>query len=361
MSTNITANYQTSNQNLERLKTVYDKILEISHEVFDSEQEWNFKALRNVSQAPSSSEPIRIRLLDREEQDKFHLLYRKNDLFMQWSPLMCKLEWEIDELDGITLWRIADQSLQQLRLTLDNRDEIIPYIFKRLPSDFKKVEYGDGEYLMRTMEQTEHSAVTVMCLMLTSLMNAVERGHECDAFCNQAMCVAIVGLLRCHQHFQFLMSLFFGRKKGNNGQDVVITPFDPMNPFDEVSKLEQDKMTEVLICFTNVLHPLFSEHWGLWIRLCRLVCQDLEMLEKLNKVEPRNNDWGINQKMVCNMISMFVKEHRINVSINAISKQLSCKHLNSYLRNHADYQGTDTALDKACHLKMEKMIGQDKE
>ena len=83
---------------------------------------------------------------------------------------------------------------------------------------------------------------------------------------------------------------------------------------------------------------------------------DIELLGKLKSIEPRSNEWGINQKMICNMIGLFIAKLQINVSTNSVSKMLSEKNLNSYLRNHSDYRGTDSALDKSQHLKIEQMI-----
>lgn len=303
-----------------------------------------------------------IKQLSREEQDRLHHRYRESDLFRQWSPLLCRLEWELQELDGISLWWEADKALQQLRQTQENRDEMIPHIFRRLLSDFRRVEDESGVNVVRTSEQAEQSAVTVMCLILTSLMNAVEKGHEEEDFDNQAMCVAIVGPLRSHPHFKFLMDNFFGRKKGNDGKKIVIKPSDPMKlqtiieNMDETAQKEVNQMEETIINYTNCLQTTFGSHWELWLRLCHLVCMDIELLGKLKSIEPRSNEWGINQKMICNMIGLFITKLQINVSTNSVSRMLSEKNLNSYLRNHSDYRGTDSALDKSQHLKIEQMI-----
>lgn len=303
-----------------------------------------------------------IKQLSREEQDRLHHRYRESDLFRQWSPLLCRLEWELQALDGVTLWWEADKVLQQLRQTRENRDEMIPYLFKRLLSDFRSVEDENGENIIRTIEQAEQSAVTVMCLVLTSLMNAVEKGHEDEDFDNQAMCVAIVGPLRSHPHFSFLMDQFFGRKKGNDGKNIVIKPSDPMKlqamieNMDEAAQNEIKQMNENIINHTKGLQTVFGDQWDLWTQFCHLVCLDLELLGRLKDIEPRNNDWGINQKMICNMIGMFIANQKINVSINSVSKTLSDKYVNSYLRNHSDYKGNDSALNKTQHQRLEQLI-----
>lgn len=72
--------------------------------------------------------------------------------------------------------------------------------------------------LIRTDEQAELSAVTVMCVLMSRLMNAVEEGHEDEDFENLPMCIAIANILRNHPHFQLLNERFFKRKLGNDGK-----------------------------------------------------------------------------------------------------------------------------------------------
>ena len=199
-----------------------------------------------------------LELLSVTEQHRLHHRYRNSDLFRQWSGILCRLEREVGEMDAITLWLLAEKCLQRLRDIQQYRDEDIPYIYNELMTlcaDFQK----DGKIIERNTEKAEHSAVTVMCVMLTSLMNAVEKGHETEDFDNKPMCVAIDRLLQGNTYYAMLMNAFFSRKTGNDGKKVVIAPCDPMatasalESMDETAKQEMEDMKRRVLEITNGL------------------------------------------------------------------------------------------------------------
>lgn len=272
------------------------------------------------------------------------------------------MEWEMQEVDAMTLYREAELVLDKLKLESEYRDEMIAYIFKQLLSDFRVVEDETGTRTTRSKAQAECSAVTVMAIVMISLMNAVDKGHEAEDFDNQPSCVAIMGLLRSHPHFQYLLEDFFRRKKNNSGQKVVFVPADPMrvettlNNMDDQAKERTEKMLELVKSHTICLKALFGECWEDWEQLCMKVCLNKDLLDKLYEISPRNNKWKMNQKMVCNIIGIFRQKRELNVSINAIDNELSESKVSSYLRNHADYSGSDSELNRLQHECIEKMI-----
>lgn len=303
-----------------------------------------------------------IRLLKAEEQESLHLCYRNNELFRHWSPTLYRMEWEMQELDSITLWYEVEKVLQQLKSEKHHREEMIQYVFRRMMKDFRTVEDEYGEKRIRTVEQAECSAVTVMCIVLTLLMNAVENGHEEEGFDHQPICVAIAGWLRSHPHFQFLMSDFFARQKGFDGKKVTFTPSDPL---DSTSKMESmteemrkeiEQMIQLIIGKTQNLQRCFGVHWEIWKQLWSEVCLDDELFLMLKKVDPNKNNWGFNQKMICNVIGLFRQSADIATSFAEINSMISDKKLGSYLRNHKAFGTTDCALNQEQHQKIESMI-----
>ena len=306
-----------------------------------------------------------IDLLSREDQERLHLRYRNSDLFRHWSPLLCQLEWEMEELDMTTIWWLSEQLIERLRQVEENRDEMITFLFKQLLKDCREVRRDGGAAVVRTPVQTELTAVTVMCVVLTRLMNAAEEGHEEEEFANRPMCIAIANLLRSHPHFTMLMERFFKKRMDNEGRKIVITPSDPMNmqtvleEMDQNARMEVEAMNRTLLERTECLRSLFDMNWEQWVQLCQKVCLDQEMMGLLKKISPRNNDWGINQKLVCNMVGVFCKVMDMHVSLNSVNDALSDKNVSSYLRNHADFGGNDSALNKSQHSRLKKMMGVD--
>lgn len=302
------------------------------------------------------------RLLSIEEQNTLHHRYRKSDLFRQWAPVLCQMEWEREELDVITIWWETERCLQELRQEQENRDEMIPYLLKQLLREYRTVERADGTPAERTPLQAELTAITVMSVLMFRLMNAVEEGKEEEDFDNRAICVAIANLIRNHPLFEELTDSFFKRKKDNSGQKIVITRNDPMTEptpleeMDEQARQEIDEMNERVIGLTKGLKACFKEHWESWVQLVNQVCMDIELLNLLKEVSPSNNDWTMNQKLVCNLIGLFRKKRSIVASVSSINQALSKKQLSSYLRNHADYGGNDSSLSKEQHKRLEAMI-----
>lgn len=303
-----------------------------------------------------------IKQLSVEEQDSLHLRYRNNEIFRHWSPLLCRMEWEMQELDPITLWYEAEKTILRLRNEKENRGELIQYIFRGLLQEFKTIKDEYGNDRIRTNEQAECSAVTVMAIVLTLLMNAVEKGHEDEAFDNQPMCVAITAWLRSHPHFQYLMNDFFARKKGFDGKKVEFTPSDPMNIEAQLDSMAEElrkdieDTIQVVLKYTTPLQQSFGECWEVWKKLWLEVCMDHELFKNLKLVNPNKNEWGINQKMICNIIGVFCPTAKIEITMTKVNGLLSSKQLSSYLRNHAAYGELDCVLTKPQHKKIEEAI-----
>lgn len=301
------------------------------------------------------------RILSTEEQNTLHHRYRNSDLFRQWSPILCKLEWERNELDVISIWWETERCLQALRDEKDNRDEMIPFLLKQLLKDYRTFEEGD-RVTQRTALQAELTAVTVMCVLLFRLLNTVEKGHEEEAFDNRAICVAITNLIRNHPYFKELSDNFFKRDKDNNGKKVVITANDPMlvatpmEDMDEKAREEIEQTKQKILELTAGLKACLMDQWDNWARLVDMVCLDVQLLNLMKDVKPNNNDWQMNQRLVCNLIGMFKQKKNIVASVRSINETLSKKQLSSYIRNHADYEGNDSSLSKELHLKVEGMI-----
>lgn len=154
--------------------------------------------------------------LNEEELTSFRDRYRNNDLFRHWSPILCQLERECGGRDAISLWGCSEQCLNRLRQVSQYRETEIDYILRQL------------------LQETDvTTAVTVICVVLTRLMNAVEKGHEDETFDNEPMCIAIMNVMTKNRVYKpiydAITNLFFGRKNGFDGSPVVIQPSDPMN------------------------------------------------------------------------------------------------------------------------------------
>ena len=119
---------------------------------------------------------------------------------------------------------------------------------------------------------------------------------------------------------------------------------------------ETKEMTQKLLTHSAQLEELFGENWGKWQQLCKRVCMDKELLDKLKKVNPRFNEWKMNQKLVCNIIGLFMQKLNINVSIAVVNSRLCNKNIRSYISKHQDFSGSSTDLSRSQYERIEKLL-----
>lgn len=286
-----------------------------------------------------------MKTLTLDEQRMLHHRFKQSDLYRQWSPILAMLQREYKEVDPQTLWYEAECKIVRLKGEQTFREQEINPIYNELLTGYSR-----------------QTASTVMCVVLTMLMNAVESEHEEDKFDNEPMCMAIMDILSGDKFFQGLMNLFFKRNKGYDGQKVIITPNDPMlensiiESMDNIAKEEIEQMVKNVVSRTQGLKPLFNEYWKVWEPLWRDICIDTQFMLLMKKEEPRTTDWGLNQKMVCNVAGMFKGQTKLTASNKAINDVLCSTNIRNYISNHAEYGSTNAVLTRDQHDRIEQLI-----
>lgn len=298
-----------------------------------------------------------MKLLKPDEQHTLHHRYKNSDLYRQWSPILAMLQRKYNEADAQTLWHVAEQQIVRLRSEQTFREQEISPIYNELLEDCLKFDGTE-----RTKPQARQTASTVMCIMLTMLMNAVEKDHEDEFFNNEPMCMAIMDILSGDKFFQGLMNLFFKRTIGYDGQKVVITPSDPMlektiyESMDEVAKEEILQIVKNVLNHTQGLNTLFGDYWNAWEPLWQDICADSQFVLLMKNEEPRKNDWGMNQKMVCNVVGMFKDYTKLTASIKNLNDVFCRTNVRSYISNHADYGSANTVFNREQHDRIKQLI-----
>lgn len=298
-----------------------------------------------------------MELLTKDEQHTLHHRYKQNDLYRQWSPILSMLQRKYDEADVETLWYVAEQQIIRLRGEQSFREQEIAPIYSELLTDCQKF---DGT--SRTKEQARKTATTVMCVMLTMLMNAVEKGHEDESFSNEPMCLAIIDILIDDAFFQGLMTLFFKRNTSYDGQKVVITPSDPMlvntltESMDEVAREETKLMVHAVISHTKGLKAMLKDYWNVWEPLWKDILADNQFMLKMKSEEPNGTDWGINQKMVFNVVGIFKDRAKLTDSIASFNNAMSSINRRTYISNHANYGTPDCVFSREQHNTIIQLI-----
>lgn len=298
-----------------------------------------------------------MKLLTKDEQRTLRHRYKLNDLYRQWAPILSMLQRKYDEADAETLWYVAEQQIVRLRGEQSFREQEIAPIYSDLLTDC--MTFGGA---IHTKEQAQQTATTVMCIVLTMLMNAVEKGHEEESFDNEPMCLAIIDTLMKDTFFQGLMKLFFNRNTGYDGQKVVITPSDPMivktltESMDEVAREEIDRMVQDVMSHTQGLKTLLKDFWNDWKPFWKDILTDDQFMLKMKKEEPNGTDWGMNQKMVFNVVGMVRDRANLTDAIASFNDAMSSKNMRSYISNHANYGKSDCVFEREQHERIFSLI-----
>jgi hypothetical protein len=286
---------------------------------------------------------MKIRILTPEERNTCYGHYRNNDLFRHFLPILNEIGRHVTGVDAISLWFNAEQVLQRLRSAIGFRDTEMDFLHAEMAGE------NDGKTL-----------TTLMFVVFIRLANAAENGHATTA--NDSICMAILRLYGNDALFLKLKEAFFRYMIGNDGKKVVIAPSDPMtqisslDDMDHVAKEEMKAYVQKVIDLTQPLRVYLKERWEGWHALWTNICMDAELLHLLKETNPNRNDWGLNQKMICNVVGICVNHKIAEASINALNKALTPKQVSSYISQPKDFGGNNSALTKEQYEKVEAMI-----
>lgn len=298
-----------------------------------------------------------MKLLSPTDKKTLYHRYVHSDLYRQWAPILSMLQRKYDEADPASLWYVAERQIVRLRNEQSFREQYIAPIYSELLSDCQKFDESP-----RTNEQAHRTASTVMCIVLTMLMNAVEKGHEEDSFANEPMCMAVLDIFVSDAYFQSLMNLFFKRSTGYDGQKVIITPSDPMiektltESMDEVALEEIDRMVKNVMTHTQGLKTLLKDYWNVWEPLWKDILTDDQFMLKMKNEEPNGTDWGMNQKMVFNVVGMFKDRAKLTDAVATFNNAMSSINRRSYISNHAYYGKSDCVFTREQHDRIISLI-----
>ena len=253
----------------------------------------------------------------------------------------------------------------RLREEPSYREQEISPIFNELIEDCRTLTAKGSKVIQRSDAEAQRSAITVMCVILTMLMNAVEKGHEEERYDNEPMCMAIMDILAENVYFQQLMNVFFSRNTGYDGKKVIITCSDPMDNndpmanMDEIAKEEIEQIVNHVSQLTSGLKTILKAgHWEHWISVWRDICDDSELITIIKKTgNPRGSDWAVNEKMVFNVLGIFIEVFGYKNFVSTACKAITEKNRRDYITNHAYKCGNSTELStQEIHERVESIV-----
>jgi hypothetical protein len=86
------------------------------------------------------------------------------------------------------------------------------------------------------------------------------------------------------------------------------------------------------------------------------ICFDHELFELMKVVNPRQNKWGGNQKLVCNVLGLFNAQLDLRVPIQQLNSCLFTQNKSSYISNYKPQKGSDSVLTRELLNKISSFI-----
>lgn len=283
--------------------------------------------------------------LETEERWAHHRCYRENDLFRHWERVLNPCEQQTG-IDAISLWNHSLKVLKMLKDTTSHREEMIGF-------------------LMNEMERVNPilHVEAVMAIVLTQLANAQEKGHTHEPHANDAMCVSILFRYDNEQgFFRWLINRHRQLKLGYDGKEVILTPYDPMTDEVSIKVLAKTRQDEIQRKLHNVLEKtagvqsLFGSEYDNWKQLWSEILKEDELFMLIDEVNPRGNKWGMNLKMVANVMGMFNTCREIEVAASKLNSCLDGSDRNSYISRWHDTSRTHCALNEVQRNRIKGLI-----
>jgi len=285
-------------------------------------------------------------LLPHEQQNTLRHRYLNDDLFRHWSLILSRLERTEKELNPVSVWYEADRLLQRLQDAGQYGDAEIPFMLTEL------------------LEAHGHTvALTLLTVLFTRLANAAESAETSDENRHKPLCIAILREISREPVFEQLIMLFESQKLDNHGKKVFIQSTDPMDAaatraaMDQTANQEMEAMINKVLNLTQGLKVHFKEHWKAWQEVWTAICMDAELMQLLSAKDPADNDWGLNEKMVCNVIGIFIEACGYKRFVSTANSVLSPeKNRRDYISSHGRNGGSSAAFSAEQHLWVEKTI-----
>lgn len=281
--------------------------------------------------------------------------YRGDDLFRTWTWLLCLLEQQLNGLNAVEIWSETEMICQKLSEIKEHRDNEVEFL------------YGD----LVKRHQSESTAIIILTVLFTQMCDAApdEEDDAAERNPNRAVCTVLARLLMNPANKPFvekLIAAYKSRRYDNEGNKIILPITDylnvksPLELMDEEAKAKVEKWVEEIENRTLRIRYFLNIDWDVYKNIWRNICTEQEISLLLKKEQPRKNKWGVNLKLVANVLGIlhatpndgkFVLEG----SIQAISDAVGVN-VRAYIANHADFGTSNTTLTKEMHAKIKQII-----
>lgn len=289
-----------------------------------------------------------IEKLSNKERWDYHANYRSYKLFVQWERIHnSRYEERYTMIDTTSLWKYSSKVLQELRYTTHDRAEMVMFLIDE----------------MERTNPNKRQVETVMAIVFTQLANAQEEGRTHETHPNDEMCRAITRrFYKPGSFFKHLIESLRKLDKDDLGRDIIIPPHDPMIEevtIEDVPKTMQeeiDRKLQNVLDKTDGMKPYFGSEWSKWEKLWTQILMNEELFFLFDDVNPTRNEWGVNLKMILNVVGLFNTERNINAHIKNLNDCLGISDRRKYISHCQDTQPSICALSQEQIKRIKAMI-----
>lgn len=304
-----------------------------------------------------------------EKLDSYRHRYLGDDLFRTWVETLTRLELKGD-LNPVEIWNEAELLRVRLSEVPEHRDMEMHFFIKELMDRYSVFQNGEK----RTERSEDEATATALCVMTVLFSQLCDAGKDAENHPHKAMCKALATIITNPQYKEYpekLIQAFTRKRFDNEGNKIVLPITDYMQMenslerMDEVARGEIEAMVKDVLELTKGIRALCRIEWDTYESIWRAICAENGMMELLKKVDPRNNAWGKNLKMVCNVLGLMKDMHierdgkkdtLIENNVSKIRDAIEDKPHRDYIAKCKDYGGSTCVFTKKQCERIEKII-----
>lgn len=296
----------------------------------------------------------RFERFDDRKLDSLRARYRGDDLFRTWARPLCQLENQLGELNAVEVWSETEMLRQRLADVNEHPDAEAEFFYGQLKS----------------RHQSERTAIVILAVLFSQMADAApDDDAAAERNPNRAVCSVLAHVLMAPEHRAFaekLIHVFKSRRYDNEGRKIVLPVTDymdlrsPLQLMDDAAKASVEACVGAILELTQGLKRMLTVSWEVYASVWRDICAMEEVCLLMVKVEPRNNRWGKNLKLVANVVGMMsgIKHGEkavVEGSAAALSKVFP-SNVRSYIMYHADFGSSNTPLTRELHTRIKRLI-----
>lgn len=223
---------------------------------------------------------------------------------------------------------------------------------------------------LKSRHQSERTAIVILAVLFSQMADAApDDDAAAERNPNRAVCSVLAHVLMAPEHRAFaekLIHVFKSRRYDNEGRKIVLPVTDymdlrsPLQLMDDAAKASVEVCVGAILELTQGLKRMLTVSWEVYASVWRDICAMEEVCLLMVKVEPRNNRWGKNLKLVANVVGMMSGiKHGEKAVVEGSAAALSNvfpSNVRSYIMYHADFGSSNTPLTRELHTRIKRLI-----